>query len=167
MMLARIKTIAAMGAGLAIMGLLVALIATRATLAETKLRFELWQTAVAHTQAEATADALTQKIEREAEYAKAATAAQSDYDALRERYARLVRTQAARHPAGRADLPGAARPAGIPQDAAENPELPSGAGDGIPFGTILIPQADALICAENTAYAQGAYGWAAGITPAR
>lgn len=164
-MLQNVRVAAAITAGIVIAALLVALLLTRATLAQERGKFELWKTAVAHAQAEAKADALEEKAKQEAKDAKAAQAAQSDYDALRERYAGLVRTQAAQHPDRGADLRRSANAAGVPAPAAENPQLPVGAGNGIPFGTVLISQGDALICAENTAYAQGAYDWAAQISP--
>ncbi|WP_287002313.1 hypothetical protein [Sphingobium sp.] len=159
-----IRLAVAIAAGVVIAVLVAALLLTRATLAEERGKFEIWKTSVAHTQAEAKADALEQKAKQEAKDAKAAQSAQSDYDALRERYTSLVRSQAARHPGSGADLRRSADAAGIPAEGTEDPDLPVGAGDGIPFGTILISQGDALICAENTAYAQGAYGWATEIS---
>ncbi|WP_180275721.1 hypothetical protein [Sphingobium sp. IP1] len=159
-----IRRAVAIAAGVVIAMLVAALLLTRATLAEERGKFEIWKTSVAHTQAEAKADALEQKAKQEAKDAKAAQSAQSDYDALRERYTSLVRAQAARHPGSGADLRRSADDAGIPAEGAENPDLPVGSGDGIPFGTILISQGDALICAENTAYAQGAYRWATEIS---
>ncbi|AYO76420.1 hypothetical protein [Sphingobium yanoikuyae] len=161
--LPRIRLVAVIAAGVVIVALLAALLLTRATLADERGKFELWKTAVAHAQAEAKADALDQKAKQEAKDAKAAQSAQSDYDALRERYARLVRAQTAGHSSRGADLPRSADHASLPAEGAEDSDLPVGTGDGIPFGTILISQGDALICAENTAYAQGAYGWATQI----
>lgn len=162
--LQNIRLAAAIVAGIAIALLVAALLLTRATLAEERGKFEIWKTAVAHAQAEAKADALEEKAKQEAKDAKAAQSAQSDYDALRERYTGLVRTQAARHPGSGVDLRRPADDAGVSPEGAENPDLPVGAGDGLPFGTILISQGDALICAENTAYAQGAYSWASQIS---
>lgn len=159
-----IRIAVAIAAGVVIAALVAALLLTRATLAEERGKFEIWKTSVAHTQAEAKADALEQKAKQEAKDAKAAQSAQSDYDALRERYTSLVRAQAARSSGSGADLRRSADDAGIPAEGTEDPDLPVGAGDGIPFGTILISQGDALICAENTAYAQGAYGWATEIS---
>jgi hypothetical protein len=159
-----IRLAVAIAASVVIAALVAALLLTRATLAEERGKFEIWKTSVAHTQAEAKADALEQKAKQEAKDAKAAQSAQSDYDALRERYTSLVRAQAARSSGSGTDLRRSADDAGIPAEGAEDPDLPVGAGDGIPFGTILISQGDALICAENTAYAQGAYGWAAEIS---
>ncbi|WP_343546769.1 hypothetical protein [Sphingobium yanoikuyae] len=162
--LQNIRLAAAIVAGIAIALLVAALLLTRATLAEERGKFEIWKTSVAHTQAEAKADALEQKAKQEAKDAKAAQSAQSDYDALRERYAGLVRAQATQRSADGTDLRRSAQSAGIPAQAAQDSDISDGAGDGIPFGTVLISQGDALICAENTAYAQGAYGWAAQIS---
>ena len=107
-------------------------------------------------QAEATAVALTAKLKKEAEYAARADEADTRYADLSGRYrAAVMRYQAARRAGGGTDLPGTTEAAtGV--DGA-------GSGAGIPVGTILIPQDDALICAENTARLQAAHEWAASL----
>lgn len=152
---ARIRLMAAIGAGVLIAALAIALVMTRGTLAEARAQFETWKMSVAHAEAEARATAQADKIRKEKEDAKAAYVAQGEFDALRERYALLVRAKAAGGAPGRANLSSAADPAALPAESA--------AGSGVPFGTILIDTADALICAENTAYAQAAHGWAVAI----
>lgn len=144
-------------AGLIIVALAVALFATRATLADTKRQFADWRTAVANVQAEATSRAYVEKLMEEAHYAHAAENAQDLYDDLRNRYTALVRAKAAGNSSSEANLPRPAEASAVPADAAADSGVPVGA---IPTGTILIPQADALICAENTAYAQAAHEWA-------
>lgn len=162
--LQNIRLAAAIVGGIVIAMLVAALLLTRATLAEERGKFEIWKAAVAHAQAEAKANALEEKAKRDAKDAKAAQAAQSDYDALRERYAGLVRAQAAQRSGSGTDLRRSPDASRLPVEGPEDSDISVGPGNGIPFGTILISQGDALICAENTAYAQGAYGWAAEIS---
>ena len=158
-----IRLAVAIATAVAIAALLAALLLTRATLASEHNKFELWKTAVAHAQAEAKATALEQKALKEANDAKAAHAAQSDYDALRERYAGLVRAQTARSSGSDPALSRGADAAPVSAQGADDPRFPF-EGGGVPAGTILIPQTDALICAENTAYAQAAHDWALRIS---
>lgn len=100
-------------------------------------------------QAEATADALSAKMMKEAEDAVRADEADARYAVLPARYsAAVLRYQAAQRSGGRTDLPGAS-------EAAQGVDG-SGGGAIILAGNILIPQADALICAENTARLEAA-----------
>lgn len=104
-------------------------------------------------QAEATANALSDKMKKEAEYAAKADEADARYTDLSGQYrAAVLRYQAAQRAAGGTDLPRA-------PDATQGADEPGG-GAVIPAGDILIPQADALICAENTARLQAAHDWA-------
>lgn len=163
MILSRLKRAAMIGIALLIVALTLALFATRATLADTKRQFSEWQVAVQHAQEKAEADAYVEKLMKEAKHANDARLAQADFDALRERYARLVRSKAASGAARRSDLPAASDATFVLDATASDTSVPVGRGDGVPAGTILIAQADALICAENTAYAQAAYGWAQAV----
>ena len=107
-------------------------------------------------QAEATANALSDKMKKEAEYAAKADEADARYADLSGQYrAAVLRYQAAQRAAGGSDLPGAAQ-------AAQGGDRPGG-GAVIPVGDILIPQADALICAENTARLEAVRAWALSI----
>lgn len=164
---ANIRTIAAICAGLVIAALGVALTlqsfrldATQADLRAEKSGRKADHAGYARAQAEATANALADKLKVEKEDAKDRELAQAGYDALRERYAGILRTKAAGSAGGGTDLSRPGERAGVHADRAESAELFAGAGAAIPFGSILIPQRDALICAENTAFAQGAHGWA-------
>lgn len=159
-MIGRLKLAAGIGTLALILALAIALVATRTTLADARAQFEQWKLAVAHAQADATARALAAKIERERHEANVARTAQADYDALRERYAGLLRAEAAGRASRSTNMPRASEAAGVLGDAAEDTVVPARTGTGVPAGTILIAQADALICAENTAYAQAAHGWA-------
>jgi len=109
-------------------------------------------------QMEATANAFAAKIKKEAEDAKKADAADARYADLSGQYrAAVLRYQAAQRAAGKADLP-------------QSPESPaSGDGPGgfavVPTGSILIPQADALICATNTARLEAVREWALSLDP--
>lgn len=162
MIAARLRMMATIGAVLVLAAL--ALFATVQTfrLASTQadLRAEkdgrrADRAAVVRAQSEATALALAEKLKKEKEDAEAAQLAQADYDALRQRYAGVLRSQGAGGAPGRADLPRTASATGISDEAA--------AGAGLPVGAIIIAQSDALICADNTAYAQAAFAWAEGI----
>ncbi|WBQ15050.1 hypothetical protein [Sphingobium yanoikuyae] len=107
-------------------------------------------------QAEATADALSAKMKKEAEYAAKADEADARYADLSGQYrAAVLRYQAAQRAVGGTDLPGAA-------EATQSGDG-SGGGAVIPAGDILIPQADALICAENTARLEAVRAWALSI----
>lgn len=167
---ANIRTIAAICAGLVIAALGVALTlqsfrldATQADLRVEKSGRKADRAGYARAQAEATANALAEKLKVEKEDAKDRELAQAGYDALRERYAGILRTKAAGSSGGGIDLSRPAEPAGVHASRAEGAELFAGAGPALPFGTILIPQEDALTCADNTAFAQGAYRWAKSI----
>ena len=107
-------------------------------------------------QAKATANALSDKMRKEAEYAAKAEEADARYDDLSRQYrAAVLRYQAAQRAAGGTDLPGGA-------ESAERADGPSQVAV-IPVGEILIPQGDALICAENTARLEAARAWALSI----
>ncbi|SHL96482.1 hypothetical protein SAMN05518668_104352 [Sphingobium sp. YR657] len=107
-------------------------------------------------QAEATADALSAKMKKEAEYAAKADEADARYADLSGQYrAAVLRYQAAQRAVGGTDLPSAAE--------ATQSRDGSGGGAVIPAGDILIPQADALICAENTARLEAVRAWALSI----
>lgn len=107
-------------------------------------------------QAEATANALSDKMRKEAEYAAKAEEADARYDDLSRQYrAAVLRYQAAQRAAGGTDLPSTSK-------AAQGGDGPGG-GAVIPVGDILIPQADALICADNTARLQAVRVWALSI----
>lgn len=130
--------------------------ATQARLeAESAARARDWSE-YARAQAEAESEALSHKLKTEAEYARNAENAQIAYDRLRERFDGLVRAKVAGGSPGRADLPRPAAPASIPSLAAE--------GSGVPFGSIVLTVADALICADNSAYALAAHQWALGLS---
>ncbi len=100
----------------------------------------------------AEAQALAAKQKQEAEYAQAAKNADASYDALRARYAALLRSKAGSGAAGKADLPGATQATGVPETTA-------------PDASILISADDAMICAENTAKAIAAWEWVASFNP--
>lgn len=107
----------------------------------------------ARAQAEARSLALSNKLKVEAEYARKADEADSRYADLGDQYrAAVLRYKAAQGAAGRSDLPSATQ-------AAESLDQ-SGGGAVIPLGTILIPENDAFICADNTARLQSAHEWA-------
>jgi len=107
-------------------------------------------------QAEATANALADARKKEAENARKADAADVRADDLAARYRALsLQYAAAQRSARSPDLP---RPA----QAAESPDGPGGPAV-IPSGSILIPQADALICADGIARLQAGHEWALGL----
>lgn len=107
-------------------------------------------------QAEATANALSDKMKKEAEYAAKAYEADARYADLSGQYrAAVLRYQAAQRAVGGSDLPSAAE--------ATQSRDGSGGGAVISAGDILIPQADALICAENTARLEAVRAWALSI----
>ncbi|EQB06237.1 hypothetical protein [Sphingobium baderi] len=104
-------------------------------------------------QAQATAEALSAKLKKDAENAQKAEQADSRYADLSQQYrAAVLRYQAAQRQAGSADL-------SIP---AESPESGDGPGGGavFPVGTILIPENDAFICAHGIARLQAVREWA-------
>jgi hypothetical protein len=109
-------------------------------------------------QMEATANAFAAKIKKEAEDAKKADAADARYADLSGQYrAAVLRYQAAQRTAGKADLP----------QSPEGPASSDGSGGFavVPTGSLLIPQADALICAENTARLEAVREWALSLDP--
>lgn len=104
-------------------------------------------------QAQAAVDAYAAKIKKEAEDAKKAEAADARYADLSGQYrAAVLRYQAAQRAAGKADLPKSSQ-------ASSGPNSPGGAPI-IPLGSILIPEADALICATNQGRLEAAHEWA-------
>jgi hypothetical protein len=109
-------------------------------------------------QAEASSNALSAKIQKEAEYAKKADAADARYAGLSGQYhAAVLRYQAAQRAAGKADLPESTK-------ATEGSDG-SGAGSILPIGQLMIPEADAFICAENTGRLQAVREWALSLDP--
>lgn len=107
-------------------------------------------------QAEATANALSDKMKKEVEYAAKADEADARYaDLSRQYHAAVLRYQATQRAAGRSNLPRAS-------ETAQGGDGPGG-GAVIPAGDTLIPQADALICAENTARLEAVRAWALSI----
>lgn len=109
-------------------------------------------------QAQAAVDAYAAKIRKETEDAKKADAADARYTDLSQQYrAAVMRYQAAQRAAGKADLPQS------PEGPASS-DRPGGLAI-VPTGSILIPQADALICAENTARLEAVREWALSLDP--
>ncbi len=94
------------------------------------------------------------KARKDAENEAARQQADARYDDLGSRYRALVLRKAAadRRAAGGADLPGA-------DEAAESPDGP-GESAGVPIGTFVITESDALICADNSARLEVARQWA-------
>ena len=108
-------------------------------------------------QAEATANALSNKLKVETENAKKADVADSRADDLAARYRALsLQYASAQRAAGKADLPSPAQGA----ESSDGPGRPS----LVPQGSILIPQADALICATNTARLEAVREWALSLS---
>lgn len=108
-------------------------------------------------QAQAAIDAYTAKIKKEAEDAKKADAADARYADLSEQYrAAVLRYQAAQRAAGGTNL---SRPA----EAPESGDRPGGPAI-VPLGNILIPEADAFLCADHTARLQAVREWALYLT---
>ena len=107
-------------------------------------------------QAEASSNALSAKIQKEAEYVKKADAADARYADLSSQYrAAVLRYQASQRAAGKTDLPESATGAEVSDG--------SGAGSILPVGQLMIPEADAFICADNTGRLQAVREWALGI----
>lgn len=114
----------------------------------------------ARAQAEATAIALSAKMKKEAEYAAKAEQADARADDLGDRYhAAVLRYQAAQRSGRATDLPG----------TTESAESADGSGGSpvIPLGNILIPEADAFVCASNTGRLQAAREWALALETAQ
>lgn len=104
-------------------------------------------------QAQATADALSAKLKKDAENAQKAEQADARYADLSQQYrAAVLRYQAAQRETVGADLP-------QPSEAAESGDR-SGGGAILPVGSILIPENDAFICATSTARLQAVREWA-------
>ncbi|SCW57174.1 hypothetical protein SAMN02927924_01446 [Sphingobium faniae] len=130
--------------------------ATEASLSAEKAGRQSDRAAYAQAQAEATSAALSAKIEKEAEYAEKADEADARYADLSQQYrAAVMHYQAAQRQAGSADLP-------QPADAAESGNR-SGGSAIVSVGSILIPEADAFICAGNTARLEAVRAWAVGL----
>ena len=107
-------------------------------------------------QMEATAKAYAAKIKTEKAYEAEREKADLAADDLGKQYrAAVLRYQAAQRAAGGADLP-------QPTQGAASGDGPGGPAV-IPQGSILIPQDDALICADNTARLEAVRGWALGL----
>lgn len=107
-------------------------------------------------QAQATADALSAKLKKDAENAQKAEQADQRYADLRARYDSRLRAKAAQREAGSADM-------SISTESAESSDGP-GRGAVFPVGTILIPEDDAFICATNTARLQAVREWALSLS---
>lgn len=99
-------------------------------------------------QAEAEAKAIAAKAAQEKEYAQAAQAADADYDALRERYDRILRNQGAGRPASGTTAAAQGGAPAVHEDAAP-----------VPVGTRALPEADWLKLPALQAYADGCYAW--------
>lgn len=109
--------------------------------------------AYAHAQETARTNALAAAAKKDAENEKKADDADTRYADLSARYrAASLRYAAAQSPAGRADLSETPKIA----ESVDGPREPA----VIPAGNIIIPQEDALICADNTARLQAAHEWA-------
>lgn len=107
-------------------------------------------------QAEATTNALAAKVKKEAENDRKADAADVRADDYAARYRALsLRYAAAQRAAGSPDLPS-------PAETTQGSDGPGGPAV-IPSGSILIPQADALICADGIARLQAGHEWALGL----
>ena len=100
-------------------------------------------------QAEAETKTLAAKAAQEKEYAKAAQSADADYDALRERYAGLLRTQGA-------GSPSSGTSAAAQGGAAEVHEVAA----SVPVGFRALPEADWLKLPGLQAYADQCFSWA-------
>lgn len=104
----------------------------------------------------ARSNALAAAAKKDAENVKKADNADARYADLSAQYRTIsLRYAAAQSATGRANLP--ASPKGT-----ESADRPGGLAV-IPSGNILIPQADALICADNTARLQAAHEWAVSL----
>jgi len=117
-------------------------------------------TSYAQAQAEAAQIALSDKMKKEAEYAAKAEQADARADDFGKRYhAAVLRYQDAQRAGRAADLPGTAQ-------GTESVDGPGGS-PVIPLGNILIPEADAFVCATNTARLQAAHEWALSLETAQ
>ena len=112
----------------------------------------------AYTAAQETArsNALAAAAKKDAENAKKADNADARYADLSAQYRAIsLRYAAAQSAARHANLSAAAK-------GTESANR-SGGPSVVPSGNILIPQADALICADNTARLQAAHEWAVSL----
>lgn len=101
----------------------------------------------------ARSNALADAAKKDAENVRKADAADARYADLSAQYRAIsLRYSAAQSAAGHANMPAA-------RQASESIDGPSGPSV-LSSGSILIPQADALICADNTARLQAAHEWA-------
>lgn len=101
----------------------------------------------------ARSNALAAAAKKDAENAKKADNADARYADLSVQYRAIsLRYAAAQSVAGRTNLPAAPK-------GTESANGPGGLAV-VPSGNILIPQADALICADNTARLEAAREWA-------
>lgn len=104
----------------------------------------------------AVAQAYAEKQQKEQEYEAARQQSASAYADLSQRYRSIVlRLPSATDPGRPAETDLPERP-----DATGLPAEPS------PDTLVLVSRADAMICAENTAYSLGAYQWAKSLTEA-
>lgn len=104
-------------------------------------------------QLEATAKAFAAKIKKEAEYEAEREKADTAAADLGKQYrSAVLRYQAAQRAGSGANLP-------QPAEAAARPDGPD-RSSVLPVGQLMIPQADALICADNTAKLEAARDWA-------
>ncbi|KKW92702.1 hypothetical protein [Sphingobium chungbukense] len=109
-------------------------------------------------QAEATANAIADARKKEAEDAKKADAADARYADLSQQYrAAVLRYGAAQSAARQTDLP-------VPSASPASSDRPGGPTI-VPQGSILIPQEDALICANNTARLEAVREWTLTLDP--
>jgi hypothetical protein len=145
-----------LAAALAIVVQTFRLSATQASLEAERAGRQSDRDTYARAQAEATSAALSAKLETEALNARKSQEADRRYADLSGQYrAAVLRYQAAQRASGSAHLP-------EPADATQGADGP-GEGADVSFGSILIPQGDALICAENQARLEAAHEWAAGL----
>lgn len=104
-------------------------------------------------QMEATAKAYAAKIKKEAEYEAEREKADLAAADLGKQYRAIVmRYAAAQGEARRSDMP-------VPSETATRGDRSSGIAQ-LPVGQLIIPQADALICADNTARLESVREWA-------
>ena len=111
-------------------------------------------------QADATAKALAAKIETEKRHEAEREKADARAADLGQQYrAAVLRLQAAQRAASGTNLSKPAETAGSPDSA--------GGAPVIPLGSIMITEADALICATNQGRLEAAHDWALSINPPR
>ncbi|MCB4863293.1 hypothetical protein K7W03_27355 [Sphingobium sp. PNB] len=107
-------------------------------------------------QMEATAKAYAAKIKKEAEYeAEREKADLAAADLGKQYRAAVLRYQAAQRETGGSHLP-------VSAEAAESVDR-SGGSAVLPVGQLMIPQTDALICADGIARLQAGHEWALGL----